>query len=219
MAIKDSAKWLTRRPALGMALVGTLGLVVGLGVGFKVEQSRTRADVNHLKARIANIKSPKTKPVVKRSGLLNERVGTVTAAGSNGFAVTTKKHRTYQVGTTSATKFEQAGSGSKSDIAVGRRVLVSVSGSDVIVLPPGSLLGRPVTRVKGASFSVEKSGGKAAKVVSFAKVKVIDSITDASSAALKKGSDVLAFGQASNDGSFGATTVILLPTGSAFTNQ
>jgi len=217
MVGKVSVKWLTGRPVLAMMLVWTVMLVVGVGAGFKIEQSRTRSDVSRLKARVARIQSPTTKAVVKRSGVLNERVGVVSALASGSFSVETKKHRTFQVATTGATAFGQAGSGSKADIRVGTRVLVTSSRSGVIVVPQGSLFGRTVTSVTSASFTITKANGSSTKV-SFAKVKVINTTSTVQSAALKNGAEVMVSGQGSSSGKFDAVQVILLPAGSAFTN-
>ena len=218
VAFRFSAKWLTGRPALGMALVGVVGVVAGAGVGFKVEQSRTHADVNRLKARISQLAAapPGLTPQVKPSGVSSTRAGTVTAINASGFGVSTKKHRTFLIGTTKSTTFEQAKSGSKADIVVGRRVLVSISRTDVIVLPAGSRLGRLVTQVSGKTFSIKRAHGKRALTVPFSAVKGIDASAATQPSALEKGSTLLASGRAGSKGTFDAVEVILLPTGSSF---
>jgi hypothetical protein len=217
MAFRLSAKWLTGRPALATVLVATVGTAAGVGIGFKVEQGRTRSDVNRLKARISQLTAvPHTKPVVKRSAVSSTRAGTVTAISSGGFGVSTKKHRTFQVSTTKSTKFEQANRGSKADIVVGRRVFVSISRTDVIVLPRDSLLGRLVTRVSSGSFSIKRANGKGATSVSFSTVKAIDAVSSAQPSALKKGSALLTSVRAGSKGTSDAVEVILLPTGSDF---
>lgn len=217
MAFRLSAKWLTGRPALALVLVGAVGIAAGGGIGFKFEQSRTRSDVSRLKARISLLTArPQTKPVVKRSGVSGTRAGTVTAVNPGGFGVSTKKHRTFQVSTTKSTKFEQANRASKADVVAGRRVLVSISRTGVIVLPRDSLLGRLVTRVSSGSFSIKRANGKGATSVSFSTVKAIDAVSSAQPSALKKGSTLLTSVRAGNKATFDAVEIILLPTGSDF---
>ena len=54
----------------------------------------------------------------------------------------TKKSGTQAVHTTTLTTVEKATKGTPADITVGRRVLLTLNGNDVIVLPAGSKLGR-----------------------------------------------------------------------------
>ena len=160
--------------------------------------------------------SPKTKPIASRAGLPGSRAGTVTAVSSGGFGVSTKKHRAVRAHASSATKFEQTRRGTKSDIAVGRRGSSSISRTDVIVLPKGSALGQPVTHVAKGSFSIKRANGKGSTAVSFAKVKLIDTVSTAPRSPLEKGADVLTSGRVNGHGPFDAAEVILLPSGSDF---
>ena len=215
MGDETSSNWYRGRPVLSMIVVGVVGLVVGLGAGYKIEQSRTRSDVNRLKAQIHNTAATGTKPIASHSGLLDERVGKASVVKAGSVTVVTRKGRSFQVQTTGA-KFERAVSGRKTDIAVGHRVLVSGSGSDVLVLPPTSLLGRLVTHVAGNSFSVKKAGASGVTTILLSKVKSIDTVSGAKSTDLETGGDLLASGRGSSKTAFSAVEVILLPSGSAF---
>ena len=160
--------------------------------------------------------APATTPVTKRSGLGAERVGKITAIGADTIAVATKRLGTLHLHTTSATKIEQAVTATKSAIAVGRPVLITLSGRDVIVLPPTSSLGRPVTTVAPDTFSVTKANGHGTTKVSLARVTSIDSISAATRSELKNGDAVIVAGHAEGKGNFAAVEVIVLPTGSGF---
>ena len=95
-------------------------------------------------------------------------------------------------------------------------MLVSISRTDVIVLPPGSRLGRLVTHVSSKTFSIKRANGKGATTVPFSAVKAIDATFATQSSALKKGSTLLTSGRVASKGTFDAVEVILLPSGSNF---
>jgi Domain of unknown function (DUF5666) len=224
VANKESADgWIRSKPMRAMTAVLAGGLVlgglVGLGVGYKIEQNRVSSRVTRLRTQLASQShrtAPATTPVAKRSGLGAERVGKITAIGADTITVSTKRLGTLQLHTTSATKVERAMTGSKSAITVGRPVLITLSGREVIVLPPASSLGRSVTKVAPDSFSVTKAIGHGTATVSFAKVTSIDSVSAATRSDLENGDAVIVAGHAEGKGNFVAVEVIVLPTGSGF---
>ena len=222
VAVKDSvANWLRAISTRAMPLVAmgiATGLVVGIGAGYKIEQNRTQSDVSRLKAQIKQIKHAKsgtTNVAVKRSGPFNQRLGTVTAVGADTIRVATKRLGVVQLHSTSATHFERASLGTKTDITIGRRALLTLSG-DVLVLARGSLLGRPITKVASDSFSITKAVGIGTATISFAKVKVIDTTSAVTRSDIKTGTVVLAGGHAAGQRLFDAAEVIVIPAASGF---
>jgi hypothetical protein len=224
VAIKEPADgWIRSKPMRAMSVVLAGGLVfgglVGLGAGYKIEQHRVSSRVTQLRTQLAGQShqvTPATTPVTKRSGLGAERVGKITTIGADTITIATKRLGTLQLHTTSATKIERAVAATKSAITIGRPVLITLSGGDVIVLPPASSLGRPVTKVAPDTFSIAKANGHGTAKASFAKVTSIDSISAATRSELKNGDAVIVAGHAEGKGNFVALEVIVLPTGSAF---
>jgi hypothetical protein len=203
-----------------MILIAAVGIVVGgvagLGAGFKIEQNRTRSDVKKLRAQLANHSgSGATTPT--GSAALGQRIGKVTKSAGGTITITTKRQGAQDLLTTATTQFEKAAKGSTTDIVVGRRVLVTVSGANVIVLPTTSQLGRPVTSVGSDSFAIGKTNNAKAGAVSMTNIKEVDTISAAKAADVTVGAEVLAGGRtATAKGSFNASEVILLPAGSGF---
>jgi hypothetical protein len=220
VSIKGSTEtWVRGAPAQAMILVAAVGIVVGgvvgLGVGFKVEQNRTRSDVKKLRAQLAKKDTAGTAPSVSAS--LGQRVGRITKTTGATITVTTKRQGSQELLTTASTQFEKTAKGTTADIVVGRRVLVTVAGTDVIVLPATSQLGRTVSSVGSGSFAIAKTNNAKAGSVSMAGIKEVDSISTAQLSDFKAGSEVLAGGRtAAAKKSFNAVELILLPAGSAF---
>jgi hypothetical protein len=215
VAIKDSVEnWVRGKPMQAVVLIAAggivLGGVVGLGAGWKIEQNRTKNDVKRLQASGG--------ASATGSGPLGQRTGTVSAITDGTLTLVTKKSGTQAVKTTTLTNVEQASKGTPADITVGRRLLLTLNGNDVIVLSKGSKLGRLVTSVTTDSFAVAKPNGSRGVNIKTANVKVVDTLTPAKLTDVKTGSLVLAGGRASGKTAFNASEVILLPDGSAFAN-
>ena len=143
MAIKDSAEtWVRGKPTSALILVAAVGVVIGgligLGAGYKIEQSRTKSDVTRLQKQI------KAAGVVTGAGPLGQRVGKVTATAPDSITLSTKLQGTQKVTTSATTQFAKTVPGKTSDIVVGDRLLLTKNAGDVIVLAKGSKLGRPV---------------------------------------------------------------------------
>jgi hypothetical protein len=217
VAIKDSAEtWVRGAPGQAMILVAAVGIVVGgvggLGAGFKIEQNRARADVKTLRAELQG-NAPGAAPAVGSS--LGQRIGRVTATAADTLTIETKSRGAQIVHTTSTTQFEQLTKGSNTDIAVGRRLLVTTSGEQVIVLSSSSKLGRVVTGIAGATVSLAKGNTAKAGTVLINKVRLVNTTSPAPQTDFKTGSEVLAGGRGSGK-NFSAVEVILLPVGSGF---
>jgi hypothetical protein len=202
-----------------MILIAAVGIVVGgvagLGAGFKIEQNRTRSDVKKLRAELARKNSGSAAP--SASAALGQRIGKVTKTAGGTITVTTRRQGAQDLLTTATTQFEQTVKGTTADIVVGRRVLVTVSGTAVIVLPTTSQLGRTVSSVGSDSFAIAKTNNAKAGSVQMGTVKEVDTVSTAKLADVKVGSEVLSGGRtAAAKGAFNAAEVILLPAGSAF---
>jgi hypothetical protein len=216
VAIKDSAEtWVRGKPTAAMILVAAIGVVVGgvlgLGAGYKIEQNRTSSDVAKLKNEL------KAKGVQNTAAPLGQRVGKVTAVTSNSISVQTPKQGVQEMRTSSATQVEKTAAAKTSDIAVGKRILVTISGTDVIILPTGSKLGRVVSIVSKGSFQIRTVRGKNSPKLALNNVKHVSTLTAAKLSDVKTGSGILAGGRStSNKKVFAASEIILLPTGSGF---
>jgi len=220
MSIKTSAEeWVRKGPTQAIAVIAAVGLIVGgligLGVGFKVEQSRTKSDVNKLRRELTSKKSSKTGVVV---GALGQRVGKVTTTSGTTLTVATKKRGPQTVETSATTLFENAVSGTIADVHSGRRILVVPGGAEIIVLSANSKLGRVVTKVTSASIKIAKGNGFPAGSIKTSDVHRVETVTPAKFSDMTTGKEVLVGGRAKDAKTFTAIEVILLPSGSGFAN-
>ena len=220
MAIKDSAEtWFRGKPAQAAIIVAVVGLVfggiIGLGAGYKIEQNRTKSDVSKLKQQLA-AKGGSGGTGPSPTGAVGQSVGKVTKVGTDALTVATKRKGSIEFRTTATTQYEQAAAGKTSDIVVGRRILVTITGREVIVLQTGSKLGRLVTNVGSDSFSIAKPNGGAGAKLMLANVKSVSTLSTAKYSDIKSGAEVLAGGHDAGKSAFDAIEVILLPAGSSF---
>jgi len=216
VAIKDSTEtWVRSKPMLAMVAVAAVGLVIGgvigLGVGYKVEQGRTRDDVKRLQQQIkdSGAANPNAKVV--------QRVGSITGVSGTTLTVKTKLQGPQSVQTTATTPFEKTVAGTAADVAVGKKVLVATGGHEVIILPTTSEIGRPVSSVASDGFSVSNKKGKTVKVKT-ANVTKVYTLTPGKSTDAKVGTDVIVAGRGAGNNGFAAAEVIILPAGSAFSS-
>jgi hypothetical protein len=222
VAIKDSAEsWVRGKPAQAAIIIAVVGLVlggiIGLGAGYKIEQNRTKSDVSKLKGLAAKGGSGGSGLVIG-PGKLGQSVGKVTAVGANTLTVSTKRKGSQQFRTTATTQFEQAATGKTADIVVGRRVLVTITGREVIVLQEGTKLGRLVTNVASDSFSIAKPNGGPGAKLTLSKVRSVSTLSTAKFSDIKTSAEVLAGGRDAGKNAFNAVEIILLPSGSGFAN-
>jgi hypothetical protein len=214
VAIKDSAEsWVRGKPVLAMVVVALIGVVVGgligLGVGYKIEKSRTQDDVKRLQQQI------KSKGSSNPNGPIGQRVGEVSGSSAGSLSLKTKLQGAQQITTTATTPYEKTAAAKASDIAVGRRVLVATGGREVIVLPAASKLGRVVANVGKDTFAITNKDGRQVKV-KLANVQKVYTLTPAKATDAKVGADVLVGGRSAGNG-FAATEIIVLPVNSTFT--
>jgi hypothetical protein len=214
VAIKDSAEsWVRGKPVPAIGVVALIGVVVGgvigLAVGFKVEQSRTRKDVRRLQQELRD-------KAGNPNGPISQRVGQVKAVGAGSFSLSTKLQGVQQIATTATTPYEKSAAGKTADIAVGRRVLIATGAREVIILPTTSRLGRVVASVGSDTFSISSKGGRQVKI-KLKNVQKVFTLTPAKAADAKVGTDVLVGGRSAGKNGFAAIEVIVLPPSSGFT--
>jgi hypothetical protein len=218
MPIKTSAdEWVRKGPTQAIAVVAAvalvIGAVIGLGVGFKVEQSRTKSDVKKLRAQLSATGAPKN----AGKGALGQRVGTVTTASGGTITIKTKKNGSVAIATTATTKFENAARGTIADVQSGRRILVTAGGNEIVLLPVGSKLGRVVSAVASDFIKIAGGNRKPGAKIKTPNVHRVEITKPAKLADVGTGDFVLAGGTATGAKAFTATEVILLPPDSGFT--
>jgi hypothetical protein len=219
MSIKDSAdEWVRKGPTQAIAVVAAVGLVIGgligVGVGYKVEQSRIKSDVKKLQTRLRAA----TVPATNGKRALGQRVGTVTTTSGANITLTTKKRGAQVLVTNPSTVFETAVRGTIADVRSGRRVLITAGGNEIVVLPVASKLGRVVSAVASDFIKVAAGNGAPASRIDTPKVHRVETLKPAKFADVGKDDKVLAGGRATNGDNFAATEVIVLPADSGFTN-
>jgi hypothetical protein len=218
MSIKSSAdEWVRKGPTQAIVVIAALGIVVGglvgLGVGYKVEQSRTKSDVEKLQKQLKT-KAAATGPV---TCALGQRVGKVTASSAGSITVSTKKGGTQTLASTAKTVFGKAVRGTIADVHSGLHVLVTVGGKEMIVLPSGSKLGRAVTSVGSDKVKIAKGNGAPAGSISTADINLVSKVDKATAADVKTDDEILAGGCARAAKTFEPIEVIILPADSGFT--
>jgi hypothetical protein len=217
MSIKTSAdEWVRKGPTQAIAVIAAVALVVGavigLGVGFKIEQSRTKSDVTKLQKRL----KAQTPTKGSSTEALGQRVGKVTATKAGSITVTTKKRGTQTVVTTATTVFAKAAHGTIADVHTGLRVLVTVGATEIIVLPATSKLGRVVTKVGSDLIKIAKGNGLPAGSLKTADVHLVSTAKPATAADVSTGDSVLVGGHTTNPTTFEAVEIIVLPADSGF---
>jgi hypothetical protein len=218
MSIKTSAdEWVRTGPTRAIAVIAAVGLVIGgligVGAGYKIEQSRTRSDVKRLQAQL---KAAAATGKDTRSGPLGQRVGKVTAVKTGSITVTTKKRGAQQITTTAATLISKAGKGSIADIVSGRRLLVTGDAHEILVLPRDSRIGRVVAKVGSDFFTIARPNGQTAARIKLVDVKAVSVAQPATAADLKTGVDVVAGGRETSSTVFNAVELVVLPANSGF---
>jgi hypothetical protein len=218
MSIKDSAdEWVRKGPTQAIAVVAAVGLVlgglIGLGVGYKVEQSRIKSDVKKLQARLRA-----AAPATTSKGPLGQRVGTVSATSGSTITVTTKKRGAQVLVTSPTTVYETAVRGTIADVRSGRRILITAGGNEIVVLPVASKLGRVVSAVASDFIKVAEGNGAPASRIDTPDVHRVETLKPAKFSDVGKDDKVIAGGRATKGDNFAATEVIVLPADSGFTN-
>jgi len=219
MSIKDSAdEWVRKGPTQAIAVIAALGIVVGgivgFGVGYKVEQSRTKSDVERLQKQL----KAQAAPTGVITGALGQRVGKVTTTAAGSITVTTKERGEQILATTATTVFGKAVRGTIADVHSGRRVLVTVGGKEMIVLPVASKLGRVVTSVGSDNVKIAKGNGAPGGTIKTADINLVSKVDAATAADVKADDSVLAGGRAraGDKTTFDTIEIIILPADSGF---
>jgi hypothetical protein len=211
MSIKTSAdEWVRKGPIQAIAVIAAVGIIVGglvgFGVGFKVEQGRTKDEVKQLKAQA------KAKGVLV--GPIRKRAGKVTAISGPSITLATGKNGSLTLATTATTRFETTARGTIADVHSGVRVFVTPGGGEIMVLSAGSKLGRLVTKVDSSSITIAPKGNIKTK-----DVHLVDIVKPAKLADVSTGDNVLAGGNAKDNKVFSTIEVIVLADGSGFANN
>jgi hypothetical protein len=200
------------------ALVLVVGLVAGFGIGYKVEQSRTRDDVKKARENAAAKAAGKDKPAAATTVRL---VGKVGATSDESVTITVDGKTTRRLTVSTGTLFVKTVPGSAADIKKGSRVVWKPkSGSlttaeEIIVLPAQrSRLGVLITDVASGSLTFKGNGGKAVKVTTTG--APVEKVTTAQKSDVATGTTVMAQTRQSKNGVLSATQIIVLPNGTKF---
>ncbi len=202
-----------------LASVAAIALIValaaGVGIGYKIEQSRTKADVQKAKKQALALK--KSKNDAKTSLLHRRIVGVVAAATPGSVTITLTAGGTRTVEVRNITVVAKASAGAASDVAAGNRVLVAGKGSltvarALIVLPKTARLGQLVSAVAADTMTL-RAGTKTAKIA--IKGATVYKVAVATMADVTKGASVM-IETASTKAALVATEIIVLPSGTAF---
>ena len=210
----DSLKaWIEQRPKRAVMVTAVVavivGLVIGLGAGYKIEHDRVASNAKKLNsAGTTSTKTPKTGAA--KVG------GKVTTSGPTSITLRTKTGADRTINVTATTKYEVATKATKADLVTGRHVLVVAPGSEVMILPVGSTVGRAVTDVTAASFKIAAANGLPGGTVRMSAATVIDIVKPGAKTDVKVGGQALALGTASKAGPVDATEIISLPATSKF---
>ena len=219
MSIKSSAdEWVRKGPTQAISVIAAvalvLGLVVGLGVGYKIEQSRTRKDVKRLQAQV---KAGGGKGGTGTTGTAtSQRIGTVTTSTASAITLATKQRGAQTIDTTADTLLEKVAPAKITEVKAGQRVIVTPGGAEIVLLDPSSKLGRVVETVASTSISLSAANGSPASKIKTSSVKKVYKVVPAKTADIVKKALVIASGSAKSQSTFNATEVIVLTPGSAF---
>jgi hypothetical protein len=215
----DQIKGMSFGALIGSAVaILVVGLVIGLAAGYKIEQTRTKNDVNRLKEAnkatgskpSKNAPPPTATTSVRLAGTVGTATnGTVTLSGGT-------SPQTFQTDTTTAVV--RATPGSASDITAGQRVVWQgksgqlTQAAEVIVLPADAKIGSVVVSATPTSMQITSSNGNLTINTSGA---TVDKVTTAALTDVTPGNKIVA--QARLAGSTDtAIEIILLPSSSKF---
>jgi hypothetical protein len=192
-----------------------IGLVIGLGAGYKIEQNRTKNDVNRLKKQgsaTSNASSPGASAAtsVRLAGTIGSATNsTVALTGGSGPQTFLTNAKTIVV---------KASPGTASDIAAGHHVVWRAKpgqltqAQEVIVLPADAKIGSVVTNATPTSMEIMGQSGNVTVSTAGA---TIDQVATATLADVTAGAKIVA--QARHAGSTDtATEIIVLPSSSKF---
>ncbi len=203
---------------VAVALVLVVGLGAGFAIGYKVEQSRTKDDLQ--KARdAAKAKTGTNDKTPAGTAAFVRLIGKVDAATADNLsvAVTGKPSRKFAVRST--TTFVKAVPGTTADIVKGSRIVwkpkkgSSNAADAIIVLPADAKIGVLITDATPDSLTYKTTTGKDFKVTTTG--ATINKVEKAAKTDVAKGSTIMAQTRQTK-GVLTGTEVILLPTDTKF---
>jgi hypothetical protein len=189
-----------------------VGAVIGLGVGYKIEHDRVTKDKP---AKTTNSTTPKTTKSGTKTGIVTRGEGKVTATASGSITLQTVKGVSEHLVVSSATTFDRATVGARSDVTPGRKVFVKAPGAEVLVLRTGAKQGRAVTSIPPTALVLVAGKGLPAGTIKLSSTTVFDKVSAATAADVKVGDKIIALGSGTAT-SFKVDSVIILPTTSKF---
>lgn len=215
----DSAKtWMNDRPKQAMAGVAILaiivGIVLGFGLGYKVEHDRTASDVSRLKKNGGTTTKTTVKPGAKETGA-PRRDGEVTAASATSITIKTAKLGSVTFTVSSATVVDTVGKGSLTDVVAGRHALVA-PGPEILVLREGSALGRTIDTKTNDAVTLKAENGLPVGHLKVSSKTAVDTVTTATAGDIKTGDHLIVFLSPAKSGPSTATQIIVVPATSKF---
>ena len=196
------------------AVILVVGLVVGLGAGYKIEQTRVKNDVKAAEAR-AN-KNATTRAQSRAQSVSVQRWGKVTASAAN--AVNLTFGASTPLLTNPATIVVKATPGTPADIVAGARVVWQLKKGEptqanaVIVLPTDAKLGTPVVSATANSMTLKRSTGN---VTFSTKGATVEKVATASTTDIASGAKVIVQARQTNQ-ALDAVEVVVLPNTTKF---
>jgi hypothetical protein len=210
--LEERIKRLPLNGILGSAAaVLVVGLVVGLGAGYKIEQSRVKHDVSKANARASESAA---QPQAQGPSSIVQFRGKVATAAANTVNVTVLG-ATKALVTNKATIVVKASPGAPTDIVAGVRVLWQAKKGQptqadaVLVLPASAKLGTPVLSATATSMTF-KRGAKNVTVTTNG--ATVEKVTPATVTDIAAGAKVVAQVRQTNT----VVELIVLPDNSTF---
>ncbi len=188
-----------------IAVVLVVGLGAGFAIGYKVEQSRTKDDVqkareNAVAKAAANSKTPAAATAVRL-------IGKVDATTADNVSITVSGKPSRKVAIRSATTFVKAVPGTAADIVKGSRIVWKpkqgslTAAEEIIVLPAQAKLGILLTDAASGSMTYKTNKGKDFKVTTTG--ATIEKVENATKTDVAKGSTIIAQTRQTKDGAHG----------------
>jgi hypothetical protein len=198
-----------------VVLVLVVGLGAGFAIGYKVEQSRTKDDVQKARdsAKAAkNNKEPGGTAFIRL-------IGKVDDATADNVSITVSGKPSRKVAIRPATTYVKAVPGTAADIKKGARILWKAkagslnAAEEIIVLPAQAKLGILLSDAASGSMTYKTDKGKDFKVITGA--ATIEKVENAKKTDVAKGTTVIAQSRQTNN-VLTATEIIVLPAGTKF---
>ena len=212
-AVEDrSPRFLLGTIALGVVVA----LIAGIGIGYKIEESR-RAPVKKVTKPAKTNTKPTTKPNIQSAAPL---IGAVLNFKKNQLIVLDKSRKATAITIGPATRFAIARPNTAASIVVGTRVFFQPTASsattagEIVVLPGTARTGTPVTAVAtGTSMTLRNAKG-AGRVIKTAGAKVEKTVPGTRHSAVTKTRVIVQYFLVGPKHRATAVQVVVLPKGS-----